>query len=66
MEEERKIPLVDVLMNAVNTLSNLKIPVALVEAIGVPVSTVAQNLHECVVALNALKEGDADGTTDTE
>lgn len=65
--EENKIPIEDVLSNAVNTLSNLKIPIALVEAIGVPIATVAHNIHECVVALNNAKEGEQDGrNADTE
>ena len=49
MDEVRTID--DVLLEAVNVLNNLTVPVALVESVGIPIAKVKNNLMLCVNAL---------------
>jgi hypothetical protein len=49
MEEVRTID--EVLLEAVNVLNNLTVPIAMVESIGVPIAKVKNNLMLCVNAL---------------
>ena len=69
MEEVRTID--DVLLEAVNVLNNLTVPVALVESVGIPVAKVKNNLMLCVNALaeerkkaEAAAEEDQGGKTE--
>ena len=54
--EGKQITVKEVLLDAVNTLNNITLPIAFVETIGVKLSTVTKNLHECVVAINQQEE----------
>jgi len=49
MDEVRTID--EVLLEAVNVLNNLTVPVALVESVGIPIAKVKNNLMLCVNAL---------------
>jgi len=49
MEEVRTID--EVLLEAVNVLNNLTVPIAMVESIGVPIAKVKNNLVLCVNAI---------------
>ncbi len=49
MDEVRTID--EVLLEAVNVLNNLTVPIAMVESIGVPIAKVKNNLMLCVNAL---------------
>ena len=49
MEEKRTID--EVLLEAVNVLNNLTVPIAMVESIGVPIAKVKNNLVLCVNAI---------------
>ena len=49
MDEKRTID--EVLLEAVNVLNNLTVPIAMVESIGVPIAKVKNNLVLCVNAI---------------
>lgn len=49
MDEKRTID--EVLLEAVNVLNNLTLPIAMVESIGVPIAKVKNNLVLCVNAI---------------
>lgn len=49
MDEVRTID--EVLLEAVNVLNNLTVPVALVESVGIPIAKVKNNLMLCINAL---------------
>ena len=46
--EEKQVTLNEVLVDAVQTLNNLPVPVSLVDSISVPLRRVAGNLQACI------------------
>ena len=54
MEEKRTVE--DVILEAVNVLDRLTVPVALVESVGVPVAMVAGNLKACLRAFEEERQ----------
>lgn len=53
---EEKLTVEQVLQDAVNTLNNIQLPIALIETAGNNIFRVARNLQQCLVAINEAKE----------
>lgn len=65
--EEKTMTLEEVITDAIQKLSNINIPVAFTENIGVPVVQVVRNLQQCMVFLEAKRKEAEDGReTDPE
>lgn len=64
--ENKKVTLKEILVDAVQTLNNLPVPVAFVNSISVPLRRVAGNLQACIdtFAKNEKEEAEKGGVDD--
>lgn len=64
--ENKKVTLKEILVDAVQTLNNLPVPVAFVNSISVPLRRVAGNLQACIdtFAQNEKEESEKGGVDD--
>lgn len=64
--EDKRITLKEILVDAVQTLNNLPVPVAFVNSISVPLCRVAGNLQACIdtFAQNEKEESEKGGVDD--
>lgn len=56
MEDKKEVTVIDVLTDSVKTLSNLAIPVGLIQPIGLQISRVIGNLNAAIEAINKNEE----------
>ena len=54
MEDKRTVE--DVILEAMNVLNNLTVPIALVETLGLPIALVSANLKSCLDAFEAERK----------
>jgi len=54
--EEGKRTVEDVILEAVNVLNSLTVPIALVETLGMPIALVSANLKSCLEAFEAERK----------
>lgn len=54
MEDKRTVE--DVILEAMNVLNNLTVPIALVETLGMPIALVSANLKSCLDAFEAERK----------